>query len=146
MQSSRLTAVIILIMAVIYFLCRFIASHIKPWAASDNKEKVDPYNGYMLTPLYDKLFDRGFITFTENRHLILSDFISPLTWKKLGIKNDVFVQNLLMDDKRIEYLKFHQQSVFKGTIDEWFIIMSLYIPKPIYWFWALGGGFCKCHK
>ena len=94
-----------------------IASHIKPWAASTDKEKIDPYNGYMLTPLYDKLFDRGFITFTENRHLILSDFISTLTWKKLGIKNDIFVQNLLMDDKRIEYLKFHHQSVFKGNID-----------------------------
>ena len=92
-----------------------IASHIKPWAASNDKEKVDPYNGYMLTPLYDKLFDRGFITFTENRHLVISDFISPLTWKKLGIKGDVFVQNLLMDDKRIEYLKFHHQSVFKGN-------------------------------
>ena len=43
-----------------------IASHIKPWAASSDVEKVDPYNGYMLSPMIDKLFDRGFITFTEN--------------------------------------------------------------------------------
>ena len=95
-----------------------IASHIKPWAASSLKEKVDPYNGYMLSPLYDKLFDRGFITFTESRHVILSDFISPYTWKQIGLKNDMFLKQLLMDDKRVEYLKFHHESVFKGSFRE----------------------------
>ena len=94
-----------------------IASHIKPWAASDEIEKTDPYNGYILTPLYDKLFDRGFITFTANRHMILSEFISPYTWKQLGLKNDTFIKALPMDDKRIEYLKFHHESVFKGSYD-----------------------------
>lgn len=92
-----------------------IASHIKPWAASTLKEKIDPYNGYMLSPLYDKLFDRGFITFTENRHVILSDFISPYTWKQIGLKNDTFIKPLIMDEKRIEYLQFHHESVFKGS-------------------------------
>lgn len=92
-----------------------IASHIKPWAASNDEEKIDPYNGYMLSPLYDKLFDRGFITFTENRHVILSEFISPYTWQRIGLKNDTFVKALPMDDKRIEYLQFHHESVFKGS-------------------------------
>ena len=92
-----------------------IASHIKPWAASNNKEKVDPYNGYMLSPMYDKLFDRGFITFTKKRQAILSECNSPDTWKKIGLKNDTFIKTLPMDDKRIEYLTFHHQSVFKGS-------------------------------
>lgn len=92
-----------------------IASHIKPWAAANATEKVDPYNGYMLSPLYDKLFDKGFITFTEKRHVILSEFISPYTWKQIGLKNDSFIKSLPMDDKRAEYLRFHQQSVFKGS-------------------------------
>ena len=91
-----------------------IASHIKPWAASDNKEKIDPFNGYILSPLYDKLFDRGFITFTEDRHMIISEAISPYTWKLLNIKNDIFIQELPMDDKRIEYLNFHHDNVFNG--------------------------------
>ena len=94
-----------------------IASHIKPWAASDDSEKIDPYNGYILSPLYDKLFDRGFITFTENRHVILSEFISPHTWKQIGLKDNTFVKMLVMDDKRAEYLKFHHTSVFKGSLD-----------------------------
>lgn len=95
-----------------------IASHIKPWAASNEKEKVDPYNGYILSPMYDKLFDKGFITFTEKRHVILSEFISPYTWNKIGLKNDSFIPMLPIDDKRIEYLKFHHRSVFKGSFDE----------------------------
>lgn len=94
-----------------------IASHIKPWASSTDEEKTDPYNGYILSPLYDKLFDRGFITFTENRHVILSDFISPYTWKQIGLKNDTFIKALPMDDKRKQYLDFHHQSVFKGSYD-----------------------------
>lgn len=94
-----------------------IASHIKPWAASNDKEKVDPYNGYILSPLYDKLFDRGFITFSENKHLILSEFISPYTWKRLNLKNDTYIQALPMDEKRAEYLRFHHESVFKGLYE-----------------------------
>ncbi len=94
-----------------------IASHIKPWASSEDDEKTDPYNGYMLSPLYDKLFDRGFITLTSNRHVILSEFISQYTWKQIGLQNDTFIKALPMDDKRIEYLKFHHKSVFKGSFD-----------------------------
>lgn len=94
-----------------------IASHIKPWAACSMDEKIDPYNGYTLSPLYDKLFDRGFITFKENRHVILSEFISPLTWKKIGLKQDTFIQTLPMDEQRIKYLEFHHQSVFKGHLE-----------------------------
>lgn len=44
-----------------------IASHIKPWAKANNEEKIDPKNGFMLTPTYDKLFDRGFITFDDEK-------------------------------------------------------------------------------
>ena len=97
-----------------------IASHIKPWAASEPEEKTDPYNGYMLSPLYDRLFDRGFITFTPDRHVIFSEFISSFTWKQINLKNNVFIKALPMDDKRIKYLSFHHQSVFKGvySLDE----------------------------
>lgn len=93
-----------------------IASHIKPWAASDDKEKIDPKNGFMLSPLYDKLFDKGFITFTHDRHMILSEYISPTNWDRMGLKNNTFVQALPLDEDRAIYLEFHQKSVFHGNI------------------------------
>lgn len=90
-----------------------IASHIKPWAAADERERTDPYNGYMFTPTYDHLFDKGFITFTEDRHIHISNFLSNRTCKLLGLEDDKFIQMLPMDEKRIKYLEFHRQYVFK---------------------------------
>jgi hypothetical protein len=34
-----------------------IASHIKPWRSSSDTEKLDGYNGLLLAPHVDKLFD-----------------------------------------------------------------------------------------
>ena len=48
-----------------------IASHIKPWAVSSDREKVDHKNGFILSPLYDRLFDKGFMTFTQDRRIVL---------------------------------------------------------------------------
>lgn len=91
-----------------------IASHIKPWAVATDKERVDHKNGFMLSPLYDKLFDRGFMTFTEDRKIILSNWISPANKKRLGIVEGQFVQMLPLDDERQAYMEFHRSSVFKG--------------------------------
>ena len=38
-----------------------IASHIKPWRVSNNNERLDVYNGLLLLPNLDKLFDKGYI-------------------------------------------------------------------------------------
>lgn len=95
-----------------------IASHIKPWIASNNKEKTDPKNGYILSPMYDRLFDRGFITFTSDRKLIVSDWLSPQNRKRIGLENGAFIQALPMDDVRAKYLEFHRSSVFHGIVQE----------------------------
>ena len=91
-----------------------IASHIKPWAVSNSKEKTDPKNGYMLSPLYDKLFDRGFITFTEDRRVKISNWLSPQNQKRIGIKENQFFFFFPTDDARKAYLEYHRNFVFKG--------------------------------
>lgn len=91
-----------------------IASHIKPWAVATDKEKIDYKNGFMLSPLYDKLFDRGFMTFTEDRKILLSNWISPANKKRIGIVDGQFVQMLPLDEERQVYMNFHRTSVFKG--------------------------------
>lgn len=91
-----------------------IASHIKPWAVANDREKIDHKNGFMLSPLYDKLFDRGFMTFTEDRKIVLSNWISPANKKRLGVQDGQFIQMLPLDDERQSYMEFHRNSVFKG--------------------------------
>lgn len=91
-----------------------IASHIKPWAASNEKEKVDPKNGFILSPLYDKLFDRGFITFDDTRHVQISNWLSRQDKGRIGIKDNQLFQFLPIDNHRIKYLEYHHQMVYKG--------------------------------
>jgi len=39
-----------------------VASHIKPWSVSDDKERLDPANGVAACPTHDAAFDSGLIT------------------------------------------------------------------------------------
>ena len=68
----------------------------------------------MLSPLYDKLFDRGFITFSDDRCVHISNWLSPQNIRRIGITEGRFIQLLPLDDKRKQYLAFHRESVFKG--------------------------------
>lgn len=89
-----------------------IASHIKPWASSDNFEKTDPMNGFMLTPTFDRLFDRGFLSFTDDKKTILSPFLSNMTYSKLGISNNKLIPHLPTEGREI-YLEYHRKNIFK---------------------------------
>lgn len=90
-----------------------IASHIKPWSVSSNKEKLDPYNGLLLSPTIDKLFDRGFITFSDDKKIILSNYISSENYKRLGLLNGTIYPKLPVKN-RFKYLAYHRKEVFLG--------------------------------
>ena len=92
-----------------------IASHIKPWAAPNitNEERVDPKNGIPLTPTYDKLFDRGFISFTDDKKMMVSPWLSPMNQKRLSIYDGKSVPHLPLDSKRKKYLAYHRDNIFK---------------------------------
>lgn len=66
-----------------------MASHIKPWAACDNSERLDPYNGLLLSPNLDKAFDLHFISFTKSGQILISEQLGD--YKKLGIHTDMRV-------------------------------------------------------
>ena len=90
-----------------------VASHIKPWAKSDDKEKIDSKNGFVFTPTYDKLFDKGFISFTDNKELLVSPWISPMNQKRLEIYNGKIISELPLEKNRMKYLEYHREFVFK---------------------------------
>jgi putative restriction endonuclease len=90
-----------------------IASHIKPWIKSDDEEKIDPKNGFMLTPTYDLLFDRGFISFTDDKKIIISPWLSKMTCLKLNIAPEKQYPMLPVNG-RIDYLEYHRQNIFKS--------------------------------
>jgi len=89
-----------------------MASHIKPWSISNDEEKIDYNNGLILTPTYDKLFDRGFISFNDNRTMKVSNWISPINQNKLRIKDGIKVFNLPIEGRE-KYLEYHRNNIFK---------------------------------
>ncbi|NOZ90764.1 MAG: HNH endonuclease [Epsilonproteobacteria bacterium] len=90
-----------------------IASHIKPWSKSNDIEKLDTYNGFIFTPTYDKLFDNGFITFKNNKTLIISNRLDNKTKSKLHIKNNMYIPSLPIKGREI-YLEYHRDVIFKS--------------------------------
>jgi len=89
-----------------------IASHIKPWAKSNEIEKIDPYNGFMLTPTFDYLFDKGFMSFANDKKIILSPFLSKMTYSKIGISDNKSFP-LLPIEGREDYLEYHRNEILK---------------------------------
>ncbi|MCG7421225.1 HNH endonuclease [Macrococcus epidermidis] len=85
-----------------------IASHIKPWFTSNSFEKRDINNGIILCPLHDKLFDKGYISFHDNK-IIVSKRI-----ESLNLLNAQLNKKFNFNNKQLEYLKFHFNSVFKN--------------------------------
>ncbi len=91
-----------------------IASHIKPWAVSNSIERTDPNNGFILSPLYDKLFDRGYITFSDDKRVKISNWLSRQVKERIGIKENQLFQFLPINNSRANYLEYHRSTVFKG--------------------------------
>ena len=88
-----------------------VASHIKPWKVSNNKQRLDPYNGLLLLPNLDKIFDLGFITFKENGKIVISDYLEETT--KLGVTHNMSVN---LNDRHHEYIEYHRDVVFEKGI------------------------------
>lgn len=88
-----------------------IASHIKPWKDCTNKEAIDPDNGLLLSPNYDFLFDRGYISFSENGSIIVSNELTYTDFMEFFIDTKVKIKEL--NDKTRHYLLYHVTNVFR---------------------------------
>ena len=87
------------------------ASHIKPWAKSDDLEKVDGNNGLLLSPHVDHLFDRGWIRFEADGTMITSPKLDPSVLPSWRI--EPVLEKFPFNAIQIEYLAYHTESVFQ---------------------------------
>lgn len=87
------------------------ASHIKPWRLSNDFEKLDGNNGLLLSPHVDHLFDRGWILFENDGHLVQSPNLDPIVIKSWKIEPDRNPQPFF--PQQIEYLEFHREFIFQ---------------------------------
>ncbi|MBK7534454.1 MAG: HNH endonuclease [Myxococcales bacterium] len=86
------------------------ASHIKPWRAANNKERLDGNNGLLLSPHIDHLFDQGFISFSDDGRLLVSPQLENkvLTAWHIAPK----LKGAAFTHAQRAYLAYHRKKVF----------------------------------
>ncbi len=87
------------------------ASHIEPWAGSDNDVRLDPHNGLLLVANLDCLFDQGLISFADNGALLIGEALKGDQAAALGLSSMRGLRtegNLHLTQKRRRYLASHR--------------------------------------
>lgn len=86
-----------------------IASHIKPFSECNDNEKYDLYNGLLLTPNYDKLFDKFLISFDNLGRILVSSLLEKSDLEKLGVSKEDKLNSEKISTNHSEYLKYHNE-------------------------------------
>lgn len=92
------------------------ASHIVPWRHADNAQKVDPYNGLLLTPNLDLAFDLGYISFDDSGRIIFSSALDEHTAAALHLRDDMRLSRI--DPLHQPYLAWHREHILQRAKSE----------------------------
>ncbi len=90
--------------------CFLTAGHIKPWSESTDEERLDPSNGIALSPVYDRAFDSGLITFSETGGIVVSARLAHDA-SRLGISGRERIDGLT--ERNQLYLAYHRSARFQ---------------------------------
>jgi putative restriction endonuclease len=91
-----------------------IASHIRPWhRCPENEQRLDPFNGLMLTPTFDRMFDKGLLTFEDNGDVHVSPTVSTNVVHRIGLDAHRNVGRFNEDQRA--YLSYHREHVYQQT-------------------------------
>jgi putative restriction endonuclease len=87
------------------------ASHIKPWKDCSDAEKLHGCNGLLLAPHIDHLFDRGWISFTNEGNLLVTESLNTAVLRAWSIPESFNAGSFSPLQK--EFLAFHREHVFR---------------------------------
>ena len=90
------------------------ASHIKEWANSSRKERVDANNGLLLCANHDALFDRHLISFEPNTgNICISASLDTIQRSALNISESM---KFAMNDRMKTYMQIHYNKFIEKEI------------------------------
>jgi hypothetical protein len=92
------------------------ASHAKPWAdCATDAERLDVFNGFLLSAQLDALFDSGLVTFDDNGELVASPRLDPFHQTLLGVAGHPPLQLRWISPQHLPYLAWHSEHVFRQS-------------------------------
>lgn len=87
-----------------------LASHIKPWKVSNDRERLKGDNGLLLSPHIDHLFDKGYISFSVDQRLMVVDDVRTELLQKWSIDESMNVGQFSREQQA--FLEHHRVNVF----------------------------------
>jgi len=85
----------------------------KPWAQCEtDAERLDPYNGILLSALWDAAFDTGLVSFDANGQVMRSPELTHIARGALTVAGPI-----VLGAKHHVYLAWHRSRVFKAAPD-----------------------------
>jgi len=91
------------------------ASHAKPWAdCATDGERLDVFNGFLLSAQLDALFDSGLVTFDDGGNLLASPRLDPFHRMLLGLADETPPHLRWISPQHQSYLAWHRQHVFQS--------------------------------
>lgn len=85
------------------------ASHIKPWRASDDAERLDGSNGLLMSPHVDHLFDRGLISFRDDGRVVRSSTLEREVLERWSLDRIESAGSFSVE--QCHYLEYHRDQV-----------------------------------
>lgn len=93
------------------------ASHIKPWAScGSDEERLDVFNGLLLAPHIDALFDGGWMTFSDAGEAMFSSQLTADALVTLGIGPAIRIDGFRAEHRR--YLSYHRDHVWRDRLPQ----------------------------
>jgi hypothetical protein len=87
------------------------ASHIKPWAKCESDtERLDVFNGLLLAPHLDAVFDAGYMTVADDGEVVVSSRLGPSDRNHLGLSGPMRISRIA--DGHKAYLAWHRAKEF----------------------------------
>lgn len=90
------------------------ASHIKPWAAcASDAERLDPYNGLLLSAHWDAAFDSGLVTFEDDGAPRFSERLSASSRSLLSPSGYPALRISSLKAAHLTFFQYHREYVWK---------------------------------
>ena len=95
-----------------------LASHIIPWSKNE-AERLNPENGICLSALFDRAYDKGYISINEKFEILLSSYLKKKNKEEYYSKYfaSLLGTKIILPKKyypKKDFLQFHMDEIFKG--------------------------------
>lgn len=87
------------------------SSHIKPWRDSSPLEKVDHFNGLLLVPNLDALFNEGLISFRDDGRILISSKWDAKDQRRMHVMPNLSLRAVHPQSK--PFLEYHRDAQFQ---------------------------------